>query len=114
MLATAGQGVLERGTDPYQSAALLVNLRNAIVHYRFETTTVDEEHRLQRQLQGRFPDNPMTAAGNAWWPDKCLGSGCAVWTCRVAERLVEEVVVTRLGLDPSYRRALKSSSFPRR
>lgn len=112
MLAASGLPLLDRAGPPYQAAHLLVGLRNAIVHYRSETTTVDQEHRLQKKLQGSFPENRLTSAGNAWWPDKCLGCGCAMWAHKSARALVDEVVIRRLDLSPSYVQFINSTGVP--
>lgn len=58
LLLFAEESELDKGAEPYQSAALLVSLRNALVHYRSESVAADVEHRFTKALRGRFPDNP--------------------------------------------------------
>ena len=67
------------GTEPFQLAALLVRLRNALVHYRPETRTAQDADSFERALASRFPENALMAGskGNPYFPDKCLGAGCS-------------------------------------
>src|SRR6266496_689288 len=76
---------LDKGKEPYQSVQLLIKLRNALVHFFPEsvpsdsTREADEIHRLEKSLRKQFPENRRTSPGNPWYPDKCLGAGCAQW-----------------------------------
>ncbi|HEY6698762.1 MAG TPA: hypothetical protein VIZ67_11080 [Acidimicrobiales bacterium] len=102
LLLFAGQPRLATSAQPYQDAALLLDLRNVIVHYRPETVSAtDAPHRLRKRLDRKFPDNPLTSAGNAWWPDHALGAGCAAWACKTARALADELT-TRLGISVNY------------
>ncbi len=46
---------LDRGAQRAQDAALLVRLRNALVHFKPENIATDEEHELEKRLRGKFP-----------------------------------------------------------
>ncbi|WP_323155415.1 hypothetical protein [Pseudomonas alvandae] len=78
---------LSRDASPYQDVKLLVDLRNALVHYEPETISSfsedDEnrgtEHKFEKKLRGRFEPNRLTGPGNPFYPDKVLGAGCARW-----------------------------------
>ena len=87
-LLVAGKSGFDPGQQPYQDAALLVRLRNALVHYRPEWTVTigweKEVEKLEKQLRGKFQVNPLTGAGNPFFPDRCLGSGCAKWSATTA------------------------------
>jgi hypothetical protein len=99
------------GAEPYQSVALVVQLRNALVHYRPESIFTDEAHALEGKLAGRFPPNALMAgAGNAWWPSHCLGAGCAVWAASAARSFVDEAS-ERLGLTLNYHRCAEDGWF---
>jgi len=81
----------EPGQHLYQDAALLVRLRNELVHYKPKSLGGDAEHTLARQLAGKFNDNAlMSGSGNPWFPDKCLGHGCAEWSIRSAAAFANE------------------------
>lgn len=97
-------GELDKGAEPYQSAALLIGLRNALVHYKSESVADDVEHRFTKTLRGRFPDNRlMKGSGNPWWPDHALGAGCVQWAFESA-RALADVVADALQITPNYRR----------
>ncbi len=102
LLSFAGLDKMNKGTEPYQSADLLLRLRNAIVHYRPETIYADERHKLADQLSSRVAKNglfsetvPMT------WPNGVLSADCARWAHESAEAFADEVS-TRLGIKPNY------------
>jgi hypothetical protein len=75
---------MDRGAAPYQDAWLLIQLRNDLVHYKPEwvigVSPTPVEHQWERRLSGKFTLNPFTGAGNPFYPDKCLGHGCAKWS----------------------------------
>lgn len=87
-LACAGQPRLELGEEPFQSASLLVRLRNALVHFKPEWQEHEEPHKFKSQLKGRFEDSQL--GGDPWYPNKCLGAGCASWACDTATALADE------------------------
>lgn len=104
LLLFCDEPILDRGAEPYQSADLVIKLRNTIMHYRSETVSADVEHRLAKGLRGRFPDNLlMTGSGNAWWPDHALGAGCADWAFKSVKALADHVSHA-VGIVPNYQR----------
>jgi hypothetical protein len=113
-LSAAGLPSLDPGGPPYQAARLLVQLRNAIVHYRPEDLSADDPHAIEKRLRHRFPDNALMAgSGNPWWPDHCLGAGCATWACTSALALADHVG-DALAIRPNYKRHRESGWFGRR
>lgn len=104
LLVFAERPKLDPGAQPYQDAAQLVLLRNAVVHYKPESVAADVDHRFTRSLRGKFPDNALMAgSGNAWWPDHALGAGCAQWGFRGAKAFAD-TVSNDLGISPNYMR----------
>lgn len=104
MLASAGSQPLDHSAIPYQDVAAAIRLRNALVHYHPETLWTHAIHKLESQLRGRFPDNVlMVGAGNPWWPDHCLGYGCAQWVINSVRALSGEVL-GRLGVTAYFER----------
>lgn len=77
----------DEGSQSFQDVARLIKLRNALIHFEPETinhpsgtkTAQRDTHRMERLFRGKFPLNPIAGAGNPFWPDKCLGHGCAAW-----------------------------------
>ncbi|RKQ86065.1 hypothetical protein C8N24_4074 [Solirubrobacter pauli] len=104
MLECAGLPPLDRGAQPFQDAALLVRIRNALVHFKPENIAADEEHELEKRLRGKFPSNQlMNGSGNPWWPDHGLGHGCTECAIHSARALAERVL-DALAVTPNYRR----------
>lgn len=98
LLSLLGQSVFDKGAQPYQDASLLLTLRNALVHFTPEwivtgdPTSPDSMHRLERSLRSKFPPNALYKdTGNPFWPDKCLGYGCAKWSVQSAAQLQGEL-----------------------
>jgi hypothetical protein len=54
LLLFSDQGPLNKGGQPYQDAALLIKLRNLLVHFRPESVSSDGDKRLWRDLGGSF------------------------------------------------------------
>src|SRR5208282_1016557 len=65
-LTLLGKEQFEKRSDPYQSARLVIDLRNRIVHYKpitHEITMDDESVQtddLERALKGKFNTNPFS------------------------------------------------------
>lgn len=103
---------LPKGTNPYQGVKLLVELRNALVHYEPETILnfsddleKGAEHKFEKKLRGLFePNKLMTGAGNPFYPDKVLGAGCAGWAVASAVAFAD-AFFDRLGISSTYQKA---------
>lgn len=107
LLTFAGHAALDPGAQPYQAANFVVQIRNVIAHYRPEDLAADVQHALEKKLRGRFADNRLMAgAGNPWWPDHCLGAGCAAWATDSVEAFADHVMY-EIGLHPNYARLRK-------
>lgn len=107
-LTAAGGEEFDRGSQPYQDVALLLKLRNALVH--FEPASHHEGDAeptgLEQKLSGRFapnalatsPDNPLGSDPLLpFLPDKCLGYGCALWALGSSVAFTERFF-SRMGL----------------
>ncbi len=100
VLQLADRQGFDTGAEPWQSAAELAKLRNALVHYEPEwvpMAVVQEKHKFERALQGKFAPNPLAPPENPYYPDKILGHGCAEWSVRSAITFAGEFA-TRLGI----------------
>lgn len=96
-LTLSGKEEFERGVALYQDAADLIELRDALFHPKPEWVTVIDTapepknaakdkgprgsrlYLAQRLRAKNFALNPMVSLGNFFFPDKCLGHGCADW-----------------------------------
>jgi hypothetical protein len=103
-LLLAGKQPFERGALPYQDADLLKKLRNMVVHAKPETSAPGVEHKLERRFKSKFPANRlMRGQRNPYFPDHCLGSGCAEWAVKAAVELADEFFA-RMDLMPHYKK----------
>lgn len=95
---------LDKGDEPYQSMKLLIALRNWQVHYYPSSVSEDARHALQAKLENRFEPNALVKySGNAWFPDKALGAGCAMWATATARAFADDFV-DAFAYEPNYRR----------
>jgi hypothetical protein len=91
----------------YKDIDCLIKLRNALVHYEPEwiTNSSDTEEdtiqKMEKILKGKFQLNPLAGIGNSFFPDKCLGHGCAEWAVRSSMMFADEFFL-RMGLKPTY------------
>src|SRR5262249_7027465 len=95
---------LAAGTEPFQSAKLLVELRNILAHFRPATMSLSDANSLQSKFLSKFSENVlMVGSGNPYFPDKCLGAGCAGWAVESAKDFADQVF-GRLNVQPNYQR----------
>ncbi|EPL09853.1 hypothetical protein CF150_17078 [Pseudomonas sp. CF150] len=100
---------ISKDTNPYQDVKLLIDLRNALVHYEPETVfnfscgnkDKSTEHKFDKKLRGRFEPNRLTGFGNPFYPDKVLGAGCALWATASAVAFAD-TFFEKLGLSCIY------------
>jgi|CXWL01.1.fsa_nt_gi hypothetical protein len=90
--------------SPYLDAKLVAQLRNVLVHYKPKSLGGGVEHDLAKELAGKFMDNRlMNGSGNPWFPDKCLGHGCAEWAVHSITMFADEFF-RQIGTEPNYQR----------
>lgn len=93
---------LDRGSEPAQSANLLIKLRNSLVHYKPETVWEGDDHRLMARYRGKFETSTMPGTLSRTWP-LFLGADAARWGWRTAESLVRQEAA-RAGYRSSWLR----------
>jgi len=95
----------DEGAPRYQDASLVEKLRNELVHYKPKSLGGDLVHRLEKSLkEAVFIENKLMAgSANAFFPDKCLGEGCAKWAVDSSRKFADEFF-RRIGIEPSYQR----------
>lgn len=104
LLTFTDNQALEKDAQPYRDAQYAIQLRNAIVHFRPQDLSPDEPHKIESRLKGKFAENRMmTNSGNPWWPNKCLGWGCARWSLEAVTALAD-YLVSKTGIEPAYAR----------
>lgn len=73
----------DQNSSPYFDADSLLRLRDALANYlNFRPVG---RRGLSRRLDGKFPLNPYAPTDGRWFPDRCLGAGCAKWAVSTAE-----------------------------
>jgi len=87
-LLLVGKSALLKGENPYQDADNLVYLRNTLTHYKPEWDDAKMHVEIRRRLEGKFDVNPLAPGAYLWFPEQCLGSGCANWAVGTAEEFV--------------------------
>ncbi|MEG4628985.1 hypothetical protein QUB56_04925 [Microcoleus sp. AR_TQ3_B6] len=106
----------DRGAEPYQSAASLISLRNALIHYKPEWIGTGESYnqtlneKLRQKLEKKIKKlNPMTREGSLFFPHRCLGYGCAKWAVESSVNFSNEFF-SKIGLpsnlDQNYQLSL--------
>jgi hypothetical protein len=85
-LAVADADQYNPARMPYCDADNLIRLRDALISY--DADWVDEkgkEHTLESRLQKKFPPSPLVSSKRPWFPDQCLGAGCAKWAVETVQ-----------------------------
>lgn len=73
-------------STPYVEVDYLTRLREALLSYNLEwDDSRGVHHTLEEDLKNQFPPSPLVSAHRPWFPDRCLGSGCARWAVRVVQ-----------------------------
>jgi hypothetical protein len=99
-LKAAGQEQFDKGSQPYQDVALLIRLRNALIHFKPESRHHgDVPADLERKLGGKFALNPLAPNDPLlpFLPHKCLGYGCALWALKSSVAFTKDVF-SRMGV----------------
>ena len=92
----------DRSVDPYSSIKTLISLRNKLVHFEPEWIPLarsdgkplqqNQLHPLEQSLAPRFACNALADSKWSFWPERCLGAGCASWAINSAEAFVTEFI----------------------
>ena len=103
-LLCSGNTAFDKGAQPYQDAKLLIDLRNDLTHARPETRNTGDVDKLSKALMPKFqPNRLMNNAANPYFPDHCLGAGCALWATASARAFADQFF-GRLKMNPNYQR----------
>jgi len=109
--AADGERFNER-QPPYRDVKDLIRLRDALLHDQPERHDERRRHQnLQRRLRDKFAPNTLLPARAHWFPDLCLGSGCAEWALRTAEAFSDDFC-TRLFIPSRGRASCESRAVP--
>jgi hypothetical protein len=112
ILAIAGQPGFEEGDQAFANVRILTEIRNHLLHYSREWVVIrsrQTQHNepestaeyFERVLHRKFAPNPLAAKHVPFFPDKCLGHGCAEWAIMNSIIFTDEFF-RRLGLPVPY------------
>jgi hypothetical protein len=82
---------LNKGAEPFQSAALVVRLRNELLHYKSRWGADMASNKLYAALQSLQHSPPaFTDPSMNFFPHRCLSADCAAWALRSVVAFLEE------------------------
>jgi len=102
-LALAEKGKLDRGALVYRNISLLIWIRNALIHYEpiSSTSTAETSKTPERKFRGKFALNPLTGSKTPFFPERCMGFGCAKWAVECSIDFVDHFC-SQLGIEPGF------------
>lgn len=102
-LGLAEKEPLDHGVVIYQDVRLLIKLRNALIHYEpmSSTSTAESSRKLEQKFQSKFLLNPLTGRKTPFFPERCLGHGCAKWAVKSSVKFVDHCLST-LEIEPVF------------
>ena len=81
---------LKQGDQTFQNIKLLIQLRNALVHFKPEWGDEQKEHaKLSNKLRGRFEGSSFLSDSRLF-PRAWASHGCCVWTVESTIAFIEE------------------------
>ncbi len=112
ILAIAGQAGFSNGDQAFANVRILTEIRNHLLHYHREWVIIRSRGEAGREpgstaeyfekvLHRKFATNPLAEEYVPFFPDKCLGHGCAEWAILNSIIFVDEFF-RRLGLPVPY------------
>jgi hypothetical protein len=85
-LQLAGCAPMGRGDSVFQSAADVIELRDALVHFKPEWTSDPKRNeKLETRLSGKFVHNRLSMPDQHFIPYRGLGHGSGVWAVRAVQ-----------------------------
>jgi hypothetical protein len=112
ILAIAGRPPFDEGDQAFANIRQLIEIRNHLMHYKREWVVIGEEkspagddgttgEKFERLLRRKFALNPFASRNQPFFPDQCLGHGCAEWAI-VNSIIFTDAFFRRLGLPAPY------------
>jgi len=112
ILAIAGKPPFDEGDQAFDNVRDLIEIRNHLMHYRREWVVLGDGRtqeaghetagaKFEKCLRKKFATNPLAAVNRPFFPDKCLGHGCAEWAV-VNSLIFTDEFFRRLELPAPY------------
>jgi hypothetical protein len=97
-LSIADADSYDESKPPFVDADSLIRLRGALLNGIPEWDDSKGKHRtLEKRLRAKFPPNALVSSEVSWFPDRCLGAGCARWAVRTAQTFSDDFC-RRMGI----------------
>lgn len=102
----------DEGDQAFANVRQLIEIRNHLMHYKREWVVIHETRALcgsegstsekfEKILRKKFAVNPFSVGNPMFFPDQCLGHGCAEWAV-VNSIIFTDAFFRRLGLPAPY------------
>jgi len=112
ILTIAGAPPFDDDDPAFANVRVLIEIRNHLMHYKREWVVIRDRgaapageettaDKFEKILRKKFAINPLAAKNLPFFPDKCLGHGCAEWA--IANSLIfTDEFFRRLDLPAPY------------
>ena len=112
ILTIAGISPFDENDQAFANVRMLIEIRNHLMHYKREWVVIRERgvaatgeettaDKFEKILRKKFAINPLAEKNLPFFPDKCLGHGCAEWA--IANSLIfTDEFFRRLDLPAPY------------
>jgi hypothetical protein len=114
VLSLLNKNKFDESRKPTQDVAILIKLRNALVHYEPEWRSWEEKQKesdiFYKKLKGKFEPSKFFDSNEPYFPNRCLSSACAKWAIEAAVQFTDEFYL-KLGQNSNYR-FLKPKLYP--
>jgi hypothetical protein len=112
ILVIAGKPSFDEGDQAFANLRILIDIRNHLMHYTREWVVLGElgfrdageettSGKFEKILRQKFAANPLAYKNQPFFPDKCLGHGCAEWAV-VNSLIFTDEFFRRLELPAPY------------
>jgi hypothetical protein len=112
ILTIAGMPSFYEGDPAFANLKILIEIRNHLMHYTREWVVIGDggtkgageetqEKKFEKTLRQKFATNPLAPKNRPFFPDKCLGHGCAEWAV-VNSLIFTDEFFRRLELTAPY------------
>ena len=82
---------MDRGAQPYQDIKVLIELRNALTHFKPEWVNEADEHaKISAKLASKIEGSPFLAAPEILFPRRWAGHSCTSWAVSSAIAFAKE------------------------
>jgi hypothetical protein len=103
---------MDRGTFPFQPAALLIRLRNELIHYKSKWGPEMESEGLFTALQQLgFEKPPFESPTTNFFPHRCLSASLASWSVMSTVAFIDGFY-SRLGVQSSLKPYMDRIAVP--